>query len=97
MVDEMAGPVSARDPGRGTMTTRHGRSLALAVVLTLGACTSGSEAGNAPPPDLIVHDAIVLTMDSDMPRASAFAVTGDRFVAVGSDETSSPWSVPAPP
>jgi hypothetical protein len=28
----------------GTMTTRRGRSLALAVVLTVGACTSGSEA-----------------------------------------------------
>jgi predicted amidohydrolase YtcJ len=86
MVGEMAGSLSARDPSRGTMTTRHGRSLALAVVLTLGACTSGSEADNATPPDLIVHDAIVLTMDPDMPRASAFAVTGDRFVAVGSDE-----------
>ena len=33
-----------------------------------------------------MHDAVVLTMDPDMPRASALAVTGDRFVAVGSDE-----------
>ena len=37
------------------------------------------------PPDLIVHDAVVLTMDPDMPSASAFAVTDDRFVAVGRD------------
>ena len=37
-------------------------------------------------PDLIVHDAVVLTLDPDVPTASAFAVTGDRFVAVGSDE-----------
>ncbi|MGZ8602557.1 MAG: amidohydrolase, partial [Actinomycetota bacterium] len=37
-------------------------------------------------PDLIVHDAVVLTLDPDMPTASAIAVTGDRFVAVGSDE-----------
>ena len=42
--------------------------------------------GGVSAPDLIVHDAVVLTMDPDMPRASAFAVTGDRFVAVGSDE-----------
>jgi hypothetical protein len=42
--------------------------------------------GSATPPDLIVHDAVVLTMDPDMPRASALAVTGHRFVAVGNDE-----------
>lgn len=89
---EMAGSCE-RNPGRGTMKTLHGRSLALAVVLAVGACTSGSGAAGAPtpidnatPPDLIVHDAIVLTMDPDMPRASALAVTDDRFVAVGSDE-----------
>ena len=37
-------------------------------------------------PDLIVHDAVVLTLDPDLPTATALAVTGDRFVAVGSDE-----------
>jgi predicted amidohydrolase YtcJ len=64
----------------------------LVVALTLGACT-GIAGGDEPPltddaaaPDLIVHDASVLTMDPEMPEASAFAVTGDRFVAVGSDE-----------
>jgi predicted amidohydrolase YtcJ len=42
--------------------------------------------GSPAAPDLIVHNAVVLTMDPDMPKASALAVTGDRFVAVGSDE-----------
>jgi hypothetical protein len=54
------------------------------IVATWGASTRS--AGLADAPDLIVHDAVVLTMDPDAPSVSAFAVTGDRFVAVGSDE-----------
>ena len=34
-------------------------------------------------PDLVVTNAKVYTMDTAMPRAEAFAVSGDRFVAVG--------------
>ena len=37
-------------------------------------------------PDLILHNAIVWTVDDDNPRAEAVAITGDRLVAVGSDE-----------
>ena len=36
-------------------------------------------------PSLIVHDAIVLTMNPEAPSATALAVTGDRIAAVGSD------------
>jgi predicted amidohydrolase YtcJ len=36
--------------------------------------------------DLIVHNARIHTVDDTMPNATAFAVRGDRFVAVGSDE-----------
>jgi len=36
------------------------------------------------PPDLIVINAKVATMDSAQPMAQAFAIQGDRFVAVGS-------------
>src|SRR3569833_3330985 len=36
------------------------------------------------PPDLIVINAKVATMDPAMPSAEAFAVRGDRFMAVGS-------------
>ncbi|HEX3865308.1 MAG TPA: hypothetical protein VHV78_01095, partial [Gemmatimonadaceae bacterium] len=35
-------------------------------------------------PDLVVFNAKVYTMDPDAPRAEAFAVSGGRFVAVGS-------------
>src|SRR5579885_2567102 len=34
-------------------------------------------------PDLVVYNAKVYTMDSALPRASAFAVSGGRFTAVG--------------
>ena len=34
-------------------------------------------------PDLVVHNAKVYTMDATMPRAEAFAVSRDRFVAIG--------------
>lgn len=45
---------------------------------------SGPGAVLGPDPDLIVTNASVYTIDAAMPRAEAFAVSGDRFVAVGS-------------
>jgi predicted amidohydrolase YtcJ len=36
-------------------------------------------------PDLIVHNAKVTTLQSDRPEAEAFAVRGERIVAVGSE------------
>jgi predicted amidohydrolase YtcJ len=42
-----------------------------------------ADAGVAP--SLIVHDAIVLTMNPEAPAASALAVMGERVAAVGSD------------
>ena len=58
----------------------------LVTLLVLATPSAGTQSlGPGVSPDLIVHDAIVLTMDHDMPRATAFAVEGDRFVAVGSD------------
>src|SRR3972149_1844265 len=38
---------------RGTMTTRHGRALAMAVGLPAGACASGPEPRDAPAPSPI--------------------------------------------
>jgi len=35
-------------------------------------------------PDIVVHNAKVYTVDDRAPRAEAFAIKGDRFVAVGS-------------
>ena len=59
---------------------------ALVSLLVLATPSAGTQSrGPGVSPDLIVHDAVVLTMDHDMPTATAFAVEGDRFVAVGGD------------
>lgn len=59
---------------------------AVVALLVLATPSAGTQRhGIVGPPDLIVHHAVVLTMDPDMPAASAFAVTGDRFVAVGNN------------
>ena len=55
--------------------------LALVASAQLGTIDAVAGAG----PDLILYDAVVLTMNPDQPRASALAVTGDRILAVGSD------------
>lgn len=60
---------------------------AIVTLLVLATPSAGTPTlGTSAFPDLIVHDAVVLTMDPDLPTATALAVTGDRFVAVGSDE-----------
>lgn len=54
---------------------------------------------NAPaataPADLVVRGAVVHTVDAIRPRATAFAVTAGRFVAVGSDADIAPHIGPA--
>lgn len=37
-------------------------------------------------PDLVLHNATILTMDAERPRASALAITGQRITAIGGDE-----------
>jgi hypothetical protein len=37
-------------------------------------------------PDLIVHNGLIYTSDQTMPKAEAFAIKGDRFLAVGSND-----------
>ncbi|CAK7255750.1 protein of unknown function [Shinella sp. WSC3-e] len=37
-------------------------------------------------PDLILHNAVIVTMDTDKPRASALAIAGERITAIGDDE-----------
>jgi hypothetical protein len=53
----------------------------------LPACSRANHAAGADTrdADLVVHNAVVYTVDSRVPRAEAFAVKGDRFVAVGSN------------
>src|SRR5688572_33349450 len=70
-----------------------GLSAALAGAFTLGRGPGARSAAaqqltpapaSSAAPDLIVVNARVYTSDASMPRAEAFAVKGDRFVAVGS-------------
>ncbi|MGB5102083.1 MAG: amidohydrolase [Steroidobacteraceae bacterium] len=62
-------------------------SLVLAAALALVAPAPASlKALAEPPPDRIYVNALVWTGDAAQPAAEAFAVRGDRFVAVGSTE-----------
>ncbi len=54
---------------------------ALTVVITLALPTLSAQ--DTPPADLIVHNAVVYTVDAKGSRATAVAVTGSRFVFVG--------------
>jgi len=58
----------------------------LAAASVGAAWASSSRALERDVPDLIVLNAKVYTVDAAHPRAQAFAVRGDRFVAVGSSE-----------
>ena len=67
-----------------------GSSSALAAA-GLGLPTQAALAQSAAPlqdaaPDYIVTNARVFTSDNSLPSAEAFAVKGDRFLAVGSSE-----------
>ena len=53
-----------------------------AIGVAAGALYFGKAGGGVP--DLIVHNGLVYTSDRTMPKAEAFAVKGDRFLAVGS-------------
>ena len=48
---------------------------------------AGSAFGADADPDVVVVNARVYTVDDRLPKAQAFAVKGDRFLAVGSNET----------
>ncbi len=74
------------------MTQRHSRRdfMGLTLAGAAGAATpSWLRAGTTRTtnasldPDLIVHNARIYTMDATTPRAEAFAVSGARFVAIG--------------
>jgi predicted amidohydrolase YtcJ len=49
----------------------------------LGASAVSATSSMAVEPDLVVHNAKVYTMDATAPRAQAFAVSNNRFVAIG--------------
>ena len=62
------------------------RLLVALALLSCGACgVSAQPAPVAEPPDLIVHHAVVYTVNEAAPRAEAVAIRGGRFVFVGRD------------
>src|SRR5688572_21055373 len=56
-----------------------------------GCCLLGVVAMGAQPAQLVVRGANVLTVDTNKPRAQAFAIADGKFVAVGSDESMRPF------
>jgi predicted amidohydrolase YtcJ len=63
---------------------RCSRCVAFAVFTVIFGATLSAA---AEPADLVVRQANVLTVDAQQPKATAFAVRGGRFVAVGSNES----------
>lgn len=57
-----------------------------AVLLALGWLTALPVSAHAAPPDVILLNAEIITMNADQPSAQAIALAGDRIVALGSDQ-----------
>ena len=63
------------------------RCVAFAVFTVVSDSTLSTLAVAAEPAELVARHANVLTVDAKQPNATAFAVRGGKFVAVGSDES----------
>ena len=64
----------------------HRFAAALAVCV-LAACSTGSGVQSADAPDLVLYNGKIVTVDGNFAIAQALAIRGERFVAVGSDES----------
>lgn len=72
------------------------RALVTAVVVLSGSLVVAVQRGPAAPPaDLLVINADLVTMDPALPRASAMAIRGGRILALGSAESLGPLRGPA--
>jgi predicted amidohydrolase YtcJ len=58
-------------------------SLFFAVILFAAQKVSGQDGGD--PPDMIVHNANITTLVDSLPAVTAFAIRGEKIVAVGSE------------
>jgi predicted amidohydrolase YtcJ len=66
-------------------------AFALVSVLLLGACGEAEAPRSGPEPaDLVITGASIWTGEPDQPWVEALAVSGDRIIAVGSDEEVTP-------
>lgn len=87
-------PISRRAFVRSSAALSAGAYLA-----GLAACTSNhsrhQQAADAAPPDLIIHNARITTLDRARPEASALATSAGRFIAVGDDRDILPLRGPS--
>ncbi|NWG13407.1 MAG: amidohydrolase [Acidobacteria bacterium] len=56
----------------------------LSITLVLGLAVSAASCSRGPQPDIVVHNAKIITVDPEFRIAEAMAVKGDRILAVGS-------------
>ena len=75
---------------------RLSNGLAAAGILAVGAagCSGPESADN--PPDTILYNGNIVTVDPSSSYAQAVAITGDRFEAVGPDATVRALAGPRP-
>ena len=67
------------------------RAGALALALLTAVSAHAASAADAPAADLIIHHALIWTVNPSQPQAEAVAVLGERIVAVGSDAEVMRW------
>jgi predicted amidohydrolase YtcJ len=67
------------------------RAAALAVACFTALSAHAGAAADAPAADLIIHHALIWTVNPAQPQADAVAVLGERIVAVGSDAEVMRW------
>jgi predicted amidohydrolase YtcJ len=72
------------------MTSNSSRRSKISLLVCIASIACGAVA-LAAPADLVVRRANVITVDTNQPRAQAFAVADGKFVAVGSDESMKPF------
>lgn len=65
---------------------RHGTVAALGAGSTWPAAAQAAQAATTGPADLVVLGATVHTVDEKLPRAEAFAVKNERFLAIGTSD-----------
>lgn len=74
-----------RNHRSGSRTERVARGLGRLLIVLAGVIGSASHAVAEIGADLVVVNATIYTIDDRQPRAEAFAVHGERFLAVGSN------------
>ena len=72
----------------GFLSSRTNRKLCLTAVLSIvvsGGMWLEAQQSGSQPPDFVLHNGKILTVDANFSTAQAAAIAGNRFTAVGSD------------